>query len=118
MAEYYVGRVDELLPGSRRIVRAGRLEIGVFNVEGRYYALPNVCVHQFGPLCEGKLTGTLVADAETAWSPAWVQEGEIITCPWHALEYDLTTGRCLAYPKVKLRQFTVRVEDERVLVVV
>ncbi|HWE61911.1 MAG TPA: Rieske 2Fe-2S domain-containing protein, partial [Chloroflexota bacterium] len=61
MAEYVVGRIDDLPQGSRRIVRAGRLEIGVFNVEGRYYALPNVCAHQFGPLCEGVITGTLVA---------------------------------------------------------
>jgi nitrite reductase/ring-hydroxylating ferredoxin subunit len=45
-----------------------------------------------------------------------VQEGEILVCPWHALEYDLTTGRCLAYPRVKLRQFPVRVEGEHVVV--
>ena len=116
MADHVVARVDELGAGERRIVRAGRVEIGVFNVGGRYYALPNVCAHQFGPLCEGKVTGTLVAGAETAWRPAWVQEGEILTCPWHALEFDITTGRCIAYPKVKLRQYPVRVEGVYVVV--
>jgi nitrite reductase (NADH) small subunit len=116
MADHVVARVDELPEGERRIVRAGKLEIGVFNVGGRYYALPNVCAHQFGPLCEGKISGTLVAREETNWSRAWVQEGEILICPWHALEYDLTTGRCVAYPKVKLRQYPVRVEGDQIVV--
>jgi nitrite reductase/ring-hydroxylating ferredoxin subunit len=116
MSDHIVARVDEFGDGERRMVRRGRLEVGVFNVGGRYYALPNVCAHQFGPLCEGKITGTLVADAETDWRPAWVHEGEILVCPWHALEFDLTTGRCIAYPKVKLRQFPVRVEGEHVVV--
>lgn len=118
MAEYVVARVEELPPGSRRIVRVGRLEIGVFNVDDRYYALPNVCAHQFGPLCEGVVTGTLTANAETGWRPAWLHEGRILTCPWHALEYDITTGRCLAYPKIRLRQFPVRVEGDQLVVVV
>ena len=116
MADHIVARVDELPPGERRIVRRGRLEVGVFNVGGRYYAVPNVCAHQFGPLCEGRVTGTLIANKETGWRPAWVQEGEILVCPWHALEYDLTTGRCMAYPSVKLRHFPVRVEGEHVIV--
>ena len=116
MTDHIVARVDEFGDGERRMVRRGRLEVGVFNVGGQYYALPNVCAHQFGPLCEGKITGTLVANAQTGWRPAWVQEGEILVCPWHALEFDLTTGRCIAYPKVKLRQFPVRVEGEHVVV--
>ena len=118
MADHIVARVEDFPPGARQIVRAGKLEIGVFNVDGRYYALPNVCAHQFGPLCEGRITGTLIANASTAWRPAWVQEGEILVCPWHALEFDLTTGRCIAYPRVKLRQFPVRVDGEHVVVTV
>jgi nitrite reductase/ring-hydroxylating ferredoxin subunit len=116
MADLIVARVDAFPEGARRIVRRGQLEVGVFNVKGRYYAVPNVCAHQFGPVCEGRITGTLIANKETHWRPAWVQEGEILVCPWHALEYDLTTGRCLAYPRVKLRQFPMRVEGEHVVV--
>ncbi len=118
MADVVVAHVDDFAEGSRRVVRHGRLEVGVFRVGDRYYALPNVCAHQFGPLCEGKITGTLIAREETAWRRTWVQEGEILICPWHALEYDLTTGQCLAYPKVRMRQFAVRVEDEHVVVTI
>ena len=42
-------------------IAIGKLEIGVFNVDGQYYALPNVCLHQFGPLCAGRISGTLSA---------------------------------------------------------
>jgi nitrite reductase (NADH) small subunit len=118
MADHIVARVDEFPSGARQIVRAGKLEIGVFNLDGHYYALPNVCAHQFGPLCEGNISGTMLARAETNWQRTWVQEGEILTCPWHALEYNLTTGQCIAYPKVKLRQFAVRVEGEHVVVTI
>lgn len=118
MADYIVAKAEEFGPGERRIVRAGKLEIGVFNVGGAYYGLPNVCAHQFGPLCEGKVTGTLVATEETRWQRAWVREGEIVTCPWHSLEFEIPTGRCLAYPRVKLRQFPVRVEDGHVIVTI
>ncbi len=116
MADVVVAHVDEFEEGGRRIVRRGRLEVGVFRVGDRYYAVPNVCVHQFGPLCEGKVTGTLVAREDTEWRRAWVQEGEILVCPWHSLEFDITTGRCVAYPAVRLRQFPVRVEGEHVVV--
>ena len=43
---------------------------GVFNIGGRFYGLPNVCPHQTGPLCAGRVaTGTLVADGESDWKP-------------------------------------------------
>ncbi len=116
MADHIVAHVDEFPAGSRKIIRSGRLEVGVFNLDGRYYALPNVCVHQFGPLCEGRISGTLTAGKETDWHLSWIQEGEILICPWHALEFDITTGRCLAYPRVKLRQFPVRIEGEQLIV--
>ena len=116
MAEVVVGSVAELPPGSRRIVRLGAVEVGVFNVAGRYYALPNICTHQFGPLCQGQVSGTVVARPERGFRLEWERDGQIITCPWHGLEFDLTTGRCLAYPRLKLRSYRVRVENDQVVV--
>ncbi len=116
VAAYVVGAVAELPEGSQRIVTVDGLEIGVFNVNGRYYALPNHCFHQGGPLCEGKVGGTVRATAASGWTPQWVQEGEIVVCPWHGLEFDLTTGRCLARKRGRLRQFAVRVENGQVQV--
>ncbi len=113
-----VGRVEELPPGSCRVVAARGVEIGVFNIAGAFHAIPNLCIHQWGPLCAGRLTGTLTSSAEADWRREWVQEGEIIVCPWHSLEFDVTTGQCLAYPKVKLRRYPTLVEDGMVKVLV
>lgn len=106
-----VCRADELPPGERRIVAVRRIEIGVFNVGGQLHALPNLCFHQWGPLCAGKLSGTLTAGPETDWRYDWVREGEVLVCPWHSLEFDVTSGQCLAYPRVKLRKYPVTVEN-------
>ena len=118
MTEYVVGSVNELPVGSKRILQIDGLEIGVFNVNGSYYALPNHCFHQGGPLCEGKVGATLFATAESGWKPAWVHEGEILVCPWHGMEFNITTGRCLSRPRARLRRFPVRVKDDQVVLIV
>jgi nitrite reductase (NADH) small subunit len=117
LAETVVCGVDELPPGERKIVRVGALEVGVFNLDGELHALPNLCTHQFGPLCQGAVSGTVVARAETGFRRAWVQEGRVVVCPWHGLEFDLTTGRCLAYSRIKLRTYPVKVVDGQVILV-
>jgi nitrite reductase (NADH) small subunit len=118
VTEIVAGRVDELPPGTHKVVVAGRREIGVFNIGGRFYGLPNLCPHQTGPLCEGRrATGTLVADAATQWRPRWVMEDEVIACPWHGLEYHVPTGQCLAYPEITLRRYPVEVRGDEVVVI-
>ncbi|CAA9553352.1 MAG: Rieske (2Fe-2S) region [uncultured Thermomicrobiales bacterium] len=116
MAEHVVGPVADFPPGTHRVVRLGRAEVGVFNVGGRFYALPNVCPHQYGPLCKGSVTGTTACSAQTGWRFAWVREGEVVACPWHGLEFDITTGRCLASPRLRVRQYPVGVIDGQVTV--
>jgi nitrite reductase/ring-hydroxylating ferredoxin subunit len=115
-SEHVVAQVGEISAGERRIVSIGNLEIGVFNVAGQYYALPNVCLHQYGPVCTGRISGTLKATAAGDWKLEWVSEGQIVTCPWHGLEYNITTGQCLAFPRRKLRSYPVKVEDGQIKV--
>jgi nitrite reductase (NADH) small subunit len=115
--EHVVGDVSEFPEGSHKVVKVGRREIGVFNIRGKFYGLPNVCPHQTGPLCEGKATtGTLVARKEDDWKFRWDYEGEIVACPWHGLEYHVPTGRCLAFPNINLRRYEVVAEEGKVKV--
>lgn len=115
--EFMVGDVSEFPEGSHQVVKIGRREIGIFNIGGEFYGLPNLCPHQTGPLCEAKkLSGTLASDKETDWSLQWVHDGEIIACPWHGLEYHVPTGKCVAYPNVNLRRYEVVVEGGKVKV--
>jgi nitrite reductase/ring-hydroxylating ferredoxin subunit len=115
--EYEVATVEDIPEGQHIVVSVQGREIGVFNIRGRYYALPNVCFHQNGPLCLGAVSGTVIANSETGWKRTWGNEGEILVCPWHSLEFNVTTGQCLAYPKRRLPTYEVRVEDDRIKVI-
>ena len=117
-AEYVVAKVEDLPEGSHKLVEAGGRELGLFNVRGQYYALPNACLHQNGPLCLGVVSGTVDASAETGWERTWVREGETIICPWHTMEFDITTGRCLSNPKRRLATYQVEVTGQEIKVVI
>jgi nitrite reductase (NADH) small subunit len=116
-AEHAVGRASDIPPGAHRVVEAGGRQIGIFNVGGAFYALPNVCFHQNGPLCRGRVDGTWVASEDTDFQWEWAYEGEIVICPWHSLEFHIPTGRCLAYPDRSLPVYEVRVEGDELRVV-
>lgn len=109
--EYVLAQVDELPPGAHRVFAVEGREIGVFNVAGQYHALPNLCPHQVGPLCSGRVSGTLISRPETGWQLQWVHDGEIVTCPWHGLEFHIPTGQCLAFREIRLRRYEVWAED-------
>jgi nitrite reductase/ring-hydroxylating ferredoxin subunit len=120
MAEKHIlGLLGEFPPGKPCIRRIGRKELGIFNIGGRFYGLPNVCPHQTGPLCEAPmLTGTVESSAESNWQLRWIHDGEVIRCPWHGLEFHVPTGQCLAYPEIRLRSYEVVVEDGIVSVLI
>jgi nitrite reductase/ring-hydroxylating ferredoxin subunit len=116
--EHVVGTVDDFPPGTHRVVTVGRKEFGVFNIDGAFYALPNVCPHQAGPLCEAaSTTGTLEIEVneDGTRSFAWAHEGEIVRCPWHGLEFHVPTGRCLAFPRLSVRPYELVVDGSSVV---
>ena len=115
MARYVVGTVDEIQPGTRKIVDAGGRSIGVFNVNGEYFAVLNRCPHQGGPLCKGNTHGLLRADAPGEYH--YSRPGEILRCPWHGWEFDIRTGQSFCDPaKINLRSYPVEVaEGQRVV---
>lgn len=116
-----VGPVAELPPGTRQIVVPfrGRAGIGVFNVNGVYYALRNLCPHKLGPLCTGRVSGRVEAAAPpSTYAPDLevVRDGEIIRCPWHLWEFEIATGRCLVDPKMRVKTYPVVVEEGQIVV--
>ena len=110
MTLHPVCKVSELKPGERKIVEVGGRSIGVFNVDGTYYALRNLCPHQFAPLCLGKITGYCGDSPVSEF--IWSREGEIIRCPWHAWEFDIKTGKSIFDPKkVRTKCYPVSVDE-------
>jgi nitrite reductase/ring-hydroxylating ferredoxin subunit len=111
MANHVVGTVSEIPPGQRKIVELEGRTIGVFNVKGTFHALRNACPHQSGPLCRGRIIGLLRASDQRFLELS--REGEIIRCPWHGWEFDLTTGRSVFNPhKIRARVYPVTIEPE------
>ncbi|THE65990.1 Rieske (2Fe-2S) protein [Salinadaptatus halalkaliphilus] len=103
--------VDQLEPGDRTIVEIEGLphSVGVFNVDGEFHAIANVCPHQLAPLCEGTLTGEVVA--ENVGEFEQTRSGEIIRCPWHGWKFDIADGTSLFNPHaVRTRTYETGVE--------
>jgi nitrite reductase/ring-hydroxylating ferredoxin subunit len=110
MPSHAVAKVGDLPPGSRLIVELAGRSIGVFNVDGRFYALRNSCPHQGAPLCQGSV-GTSPEPSppgEFRWSDA-----PVLSCPWHGWEFDLATGRSVFNPhRTRVKAFSVSVETD------
>lgn len=112
MTKRVVGTVGEIAPGQGKIIEVDGISVGVFNVNGNYYALRNRCPHQGGPLCLGSVTGTTLPSAPGEY--LWARDGEILRCPWHGWEFDLLTGRSIFNPhKVRVRAYDVSVEPRQ-----
>ena len=97
-----VGAAAELPPNSVKIVSAGSITIGVYNLNGEFHALEDRCSHDDGPLCEGDFDcGEKVA-----------------VCPRHGARFDITSGRALTLPAyLPVDTFPVRVRDDGIVVV-
>ena len=92
---------------------AGR-SIGVFNVDGEFFAIRNRCPHQGAPLCEGKLWGVLSADKPGSFQ--YESRKEILTCVWHGWEFNIRTGQSWCDPqRLRVRSFDVGVDEAAAL---
>ncbi|GAA4700852.1 Rieske (2Fe-2S) protein [Pseudonocardia yuanmonensis] len=105
---FVVGRVDEIAPGERRIVQAGGREIGVFNIDGRFYAMLNRCPHLGAPLCEGGVVNQI--DSPVPGEVSLDTGQTFVTCPYHNWEFDVEDGRSYWNPRMRARSFPVALE--------
>ena len=109
MTRHVVASVDELPPGSRKLLTIDERPIAIFNVKGELFGLLNRCPHQGAALCEGPLIG--LAEAELPGDIKYTRRGEILRCPWHGWEFDIRTGKSWCDPeRVRARHYRVSVE--------
>jgi 3-phenylpropionate/trans-cinnamate dioxygenase ferredoxin subunit len=103
MAEVEVCALEELPPGSMKLVRGGLLDIGVYNCDGDLMAIEDRCSHDDGPLCEGD----------------WEADECVVVCPRHGSRFDIRSGRPLTLPAyVPVDTFPVSIRDGVVVVTV
>ncbi len=99
MALVTIAKVGETAPGTISVHEVGDLRIALCNVNGRLYAIDDVCTHDGGPLDQGELLDNLVE------------------CPRHGARFDVTTGRPMTLPAVRpVRTYPVQVEGNDVKV--
>ncbi|MFQ5969432.1 MAG: Rieske (2Fe-2S) protein [Nitrososphaerales archaeon] len=94
MAKVVVGKANDITSGKMVSVQAGGKEILVANVEGKYYAMGDICNHSGANLHEGKLNG------------------KEVTCPWHGSKWDVTTGKLIWFPAPLKPEDTYKVSIE------
>lgn len=79
-------------------VKVDGVFIGIYNVDGEYYAMNNICPHLGGVLSYG-----------------WM-DGNLVTCPLHMWEFDVTTGKCTWPESERIATYPVKVEGDDILV--
>jgi 3-phenylpropionate/trans-cinnamate dioxygenase ferredoxin subunit len=74
---------SELPPGEKKLIDVDGRAIALFNVDGSFYAIDDICTHDGGPLAEGELLGCE------------------IQCPRHGARFDVRTGKALCMPAIE-----------------
>ena len=98
MAWVKVAKVSDVKAGMGHSVQVNGREIALFQVDGQFYCIENVCPHMDGPLSEGEL------------------HGDVVHCPWHYWPISVTSGRMTYDPAVCVDTFPCRIDGDNILI--
>jgi len=94
-----VGQLTDFPSGSPKTVQVAGRDVLVVNAAGKLFAIGNTCTHRGGPLNEGTL------------------DDNIVTCPWHGGQFDITTGKVIGPPpRTDEPTYSVKIEGNDVLI--
>jgi nitrite reductase/ring-hydroxylating ferredoxin subunit len=90
-----VANKDDLKEGDMLKVEANGKQIVLSMVEGKVYAIDEICTHEGGPLDEGELNGY------------------DLKCPWHYAVFDVRNGKVsdATVWATNLNSYTVKVDE-------
>lgn len=95
-----VAPASEFGPGQARLVTIEGIAVAVFNLDGRYYALADVCTHDGSPMLGCGL------------DPGEVIDNDQIVCPRHGARFCIRSGAALTPPAYEpVPVYPVRVRD-------
>jgi 3-phenylpropionate/trans-cinnamate dioxygenase ferredoxin subunit len=87
-----VAQAGEIPAGQCKAVIVDDRLLAVINLDGSYYAIDNVCTHDYAELCDGMILG------------------DRIQCPLHGAQFNIRTGAVEAPPAYEpLGTYPVRV---------
>ena len=89
-----VAQASEIEPGGYRVVELEDTDVVVFNLDGEFYALEDVCTHDGAELSGGSI------------------EEDCIVCPRHGARFCIKTGEALTPPAYEpTEKFPTQVTD-------
>lgn len=92
-----VTTLDALPPGAKKAFKVGTERIALCNVDGQIHAIDDVCPHAGASLAAGPLKGTT------------------LTCPLHAIAFDVSTGAAVCPKNMDpVRRFPVFVSGQQI----
>ncbi|MBI4854967.1 MAG: Rieske (2Fe-2S) protein [Acidobacteria bacterium] len=95
MSEFVrVARASDITSGKSKVIELNGRPVVVFNQNGKFSAIDNICPHKGAPLNEGVFMGTM------------------IVCPWHSWTFDINSGSCITNPRAKVSCFEVKIEND------
>jgi nitrite reductase/ring-hydroxylating ferredoxin subunit len=117
--EYCAGKVTDYADGDRKVVVCGEFEVGVFRIDGEFFAWHNRCAHRAGPVCQGRIMQRViepVAADRTIRAQSYDPAETHIICPWHGYEYNIKTGCHQGNRSVRLRKAETTIRDAEIYV--
>ena len=95
-----VATVDEVPVNGSKLIEVDGVRIALFNLNGEYYAIEDVCTHDGGPLVEGEIVN-----------------GHEVRCPRHGARFDICTGAALSFPAFEpTMAYDVYLQEEDLLI--
>ncbi len=96
---HLVAKTSEITDETPKAAQVGKISIGIYRLGEAYYAIDDICTHEYAPLTEGYV------------------DGEVVECPIHGALFNIRSGEAVAPPaKENLRTFRVKVEGEDIYV--
>jgi len=95
MSEHLVGPIGAFKDGDKRVFVINGIEIGVFQLGGVFYAWRNICPHQGGPVCQGRIFKRVIENVNSdreIHGRSYDENVCHIVCPWHGGEFNIRTG--------------------------
>jgi ferredoxin-NADP reductase/nitrite reductase/ring-hydroxylating ferredoxin subunit len=94
-----VADTNDIQPSQMKEVQVDGESICIVNVDGKYYAIGNICTHEGGPLADGTI------------------EGYEVECPWHASRFDVRTGEVKEPPASEPEPvYQIKVDGNSILI--
>jgi nitrite reductase/ring-hydroxylating ferredoxin subunit len=94
-----VAETKDIQTSQMKEVQIDGQDVCIANVDGKYYAIGNVCTHEGGPLADGVL------------------EGYEVECPWHQSRFDVRTGEVRGPPASESEpSYEIKVHGNSILV--